>query len=193
MDDEGHYPGYFDVSTDPLSQASDRASICLFLRGDATREEELELNQESGVLKLATGRTCGIFATEGKYSAGLLTAEISGAPGTVCLSSLDGKDLEKSRHMLLSHITDVQGAGTEYADAERKVLLKWGYGTLIERGRAEIAIAVAKPSKYKVYELDTAGRRIRTIPCRYSDEGIFFTVSTDNGQGEGRIYYEIEY
>jgi len=26
--------GYFDVSTDPLSQASDRASICLFLRGD---------------------------------------------------------------------------------------------------------------------------------------------------------------
>lgn len=193
VDDEGHYPGYFDVSTDPLSQASDRASICLFLRRDATREEELELNQESGVLKLATGRTCGIFATEGKYSAGLLTAEISGAPGTVCLSSLDGKDLEKSRHMLLSHITDVQGAGTEYADAERKVLLKWGYGTLIERGRAEIAIAVAKPSKYKVYELDTAGRRIRTIPCRYSDEGIFFTVSTDNEQGEGRIYYEIGY
>ena len=27
-------PGYFDLSTDPLSQASDRASICLFLRGD---------------------------------------------------------------------------------------------------------------------------------------------------------------
>ncbi len=26
--------GYFDVSTDPLSQASDRASLCLFLRGD---------------------------------------------------------------------------------------------------------------------------------------------------------------
>ena len=26
--------GYFDVATDPLSQASDRASICLFLRGD---------------------------------------------------------------------------------------------------------------------------------------------------------------
>ncbi|MBP5319723.1 MAG: hypothetical protein J6334_01960 [Kiritimatiellae bacterium] len=26
--------GYFDISTDPLSQASDRATICLFLRGD---------------------------------------------------------------------------------------------------------------------------------------------------------------
>ena len=29
-----HSPGYFDLSTDPLGQASDRASICLFLRGD---------------------------------------------------------------------------------------------------------------------------------------------------------------
>lgn len=27
-------PGYFDMATDPLGQASDRASVCLFLRGD---------------------------------------------------------------------------------------------------------------------------------------------------------------
>ena len=27
-------PGYFDVATDPLGQAGDRASVCLFLRGD---------------------------------------------------------------------------------------------------------------------------------------------------------------
>ncbi|HNX36259.1 MAG TPA: cellulase family glycosylhydrolase [Kiritimatiellia bacterium] len=33
FDGEGS-AGYFDVATDPLSQASDRASLCLFLRGD---------------------------------------------------------------------------------------------------------------------------------------------------------------
>jgi hypothetical protein len=32
--------GYFDVATDPLSQASDRASICLFLRGDLAAANE---------------------------------------------------------------------------------------------------------------------------------------------------------
>jgi len=34
MFDGGGALGYFDVSTDPLVQASDRASVCLFLRGD---------------------------------------------------------------------------------------------------------------------------------------------------------------
>ena len=34
IEDEKQSPGFFDLSTDPLSQASDRASILLFLRGD---------------------------------------------------------------------------------------------------------------------------------------------------------------
>ena len=34
MEDRVGFPGYFDVATDPLGQAGDRASICLFLRGD---------------------------------------------------------------------------------------------------------------------------------------------------------------
>ena len=191
LDDESHYPGYFDVSTDPLSQASDRASVCLFLRGDAVSDDELQMEQQTGVLRLATGRTCGIFAPDGRHTAGVLSADISGAPATVCLSSLDGRDLERSRHMLLSHITDVQGDGTLYADAERRVLLRWGRGTLIERGQAKIQIRLSRPRGLKVYELDTSGRRIETVPCRQTAEGIAFTVSTDNPQGQGRIYYEI--
>ncbi len=191
VDNEQHFPGYFDVSTDPLSQASDRASICLFLRGDAVSEDELQMDQQTGVLRLATGRTCGIFAPEGRYTAGVLSADISGAPGTVCLSSLDGRDLTKSRHMLLSHITDVQGDGNVYADTERKVLLRWGHGTLIERGQAQIFIRHDKPRRLRIYELDTAGRRLRPLPCTRSRDGIAFTVSTDNEEGQGRIYYEI--
>lgn len=190
-DNEAHYPGYFDVSTDPLSQASDRASICLFLRGDAQSEDQLLLDQQTGVLRLATDRTCGIFAPGGRHEAGVLRAEISGAPATVCLSSLDGRELSRSRHMLLSHITDVQGDHTVYADAERKVLLSWGRGTLIERGRAEISLRLAKPRGLKVYELDTSGRRLGTLPCRRTAEGISFEVSTDSPEGRGRIYYEI--
>ena len=143
------------------------------------------------MLRLSTRRTCGIFAPSGPHTAGVLTADISGAPATVCLSSLDGKDLTRSRHMLLTHITDVQGDGTVYADAERQVLLRWGHGTLIERGQAQIEIRLAKPRGLRVYELDTSGRRLAPVPCQQTDGGIAFTVSTDNGQGQGRIYYEI--
>ena len=34
MRDRAGSPGYFDVASDPLGQAGDRASVCLFLRGD---------------------------------------------------------------------------------------------------------------------------------------------------------------
>jgi len=191
LDDENHYPGYFDVATDPLSQASDRASICLFLRGDAQAGDELEMDSKTGVLKLNTARTCGIYAPEGMHSAGVLTANISGVPSTVCLSSLDNKSLQESKHMLLSHITDVQGAGTVYADSDRKILLKWGVGTLLERGKAQISIDTKKARKLKVYELDTAGNRVRRLNVQTSAGNISFTVSTDNEDGEGRIYYEV--
>jgi len=190
-DNPDHAPGYFDVATDPLSQASDRASICLFLRGDAMDEKELAMDNETGVLRLSTKRTCGIFASEGKHSAGILTTEISGAPATVCLTSLDGKGLETSRHMLLSHITDIQGDGTMYADEERKILLKWGQGALIEKGEAKITISATKPKKCEVYALDTSGRRTERIPYELTKDGISFTVSTHSGDGQGRIYYEI--
>ena len=71
------------------------------------------------------------------------------------------------------------------------MLLRWGHGTLIERGQAQIFIRHDKPRRLRIYELDTAGRRLRPLPCTRSRDGIAFTVSTDNEDGQGRIYYEI--
>ena len=52
--------GYFDVSTDPLSQATERASLCLFLRGDlAPAAEKVAVvlpAREVGVLKESASR-----------------------------------------------------------------------------------------------------------------------------------------
>ena len=40
---DGHgFPGYFDLGTDPLGMASDRASVCLYLRGDLQSLREAE-------------------------------------------------------------------------------------------------------------------------------------------------------
>ncbi len=45
MKDRSGFPGYFDVASDPLGQAGDRASICLFLRGDLAPLTDMIVNQ----------------------------------------------------------------------------------------------------------------------------------------------------
>jgi hypothetical protein len=66
LDGEGAM-SYFDVSTDPLAQASERASICLFLRGDlAPAEEQVAIALppgEVGALKASVTRTSPEWST----------------------------------------------------------------------------------------------------------------------------------
>ena len=61
MRDRTGFPGYFDVASDPLGQASDRASVCLFLRGDMpSLAERLALDVTDATGVPANGKTVGI-------------------------------------------------------------------------------------------------------------------------------------
>ena len=256
-------PGYFDLSTDPLSQASDRASICLFLRGDIApfasdrgvsllitpesmmttnscaynagpswtsavwnmrvgsclapegagglrvipREKAedsavtnwvqsvaapaaLRLDREKGAFTIDTPRTCGGFAPSGTIAAGPLTATLGGVAATVWASSLDDAPVATSRRILLSHLTDVQGDGTKFAGPERTILLGYGKGALVRNGTAKVALALAEPGEYAVYELETSGRRMGTVPSEVVDGKLSFTASVDGPHG-ARMLYEI--
>ena len=183
-------PAYFDCSTDPLTMASDKSTVLLFLRRDMAEERGLVMDSKTGDMLLTTERTCGIFTTGGEKEAGILRANVTGVPATVCASSLDGKAIKASDKILVSHLTDIQGRGTEYADMTRTILLKWGKGTLIEAGSARISLALDAPSTYVVYELDTAGNRIRTMKSSTKKGRLEFNAST-NGPSGGRMFYEI--
>ena len=88
-------PRYFDCATDPLMAASDRASVCLYLRRDAPQKNEkcrmnnekwqdgtaLRLDKERGSMTLVTPRTCGGFAESGRIEAGVLSFGIAGHDG----------------------------------------------------------------------------------------------------------------
>ena len=86
----------FDLAEDPLMAASDRAGVCLFLRGDAAKEQSderrvtsdereeadgsaLRLDRERGSMAIITPRTCGGFAESGRMDAGPLSFEIADA------------------------------------------------------------------------------------------------------------------
>ncbi len=80
LDGQG-VPGYFDCATDPLLAASDRAGVCLFLRGDAAQEEahaveKVKVETSRGSMAVVTPRTCGGFAESGRVDAGPLSFEI---------------------------------------------------------------------------------------------------------------------
>ena len=126
--------------------------------------------------------------------------------------NFDGEPLERSSHILRTHLTDVQGNGARYADASRKILLKWGRGCLVEAGAAAVELRI-QPLKrearlspqggdlsgeaalngvdgFTVYALDTAGNRTGEIPSALENGALRFRVSTASPNG-GRIYYEI--
>ena len=183
---------YFDLASDQLSLASDRASICLFLRRDIEpgADAALKMDRTRGSFTIDTPRTVGGFAPEGVIEAGPLKATIAGAPATVCVHSLDGKPVSKSRRMLLTHLTDVQGEGERFTDESMTVLLKWGKRPLAQNGSAEISLALDSPSKYDVWELAANGARVRKIAGRASGGRLDFTASVSGPDG-ARMLYEI--
>ena len=122
-------------------------------------------------------------------------------PTTLWASSLDGEPLERSSRILLTHLTDVQGYGTRYADDNRQILLKWGKAPLIEVGTADVELRIASDASANlandvndaniiVWSLDTAGNRIAEVPSQLENGVLRFRVCTAGPEG-GRIYYEI--
>ena len=156
----------------------------------AQAKPPLVLDRERGAFTIDTPCTCGGFAPEGVIDAGALRATVRGAPATVWVSSLDGADIAKSKRMLLTHVTDVQGEGAKFTDERMKTTLKWGGRPLVRIGAADVEIEMIDPAECTVYELDTAGRRKRRMPCAAKDGRLCLEVSTKGPDG-GRVCYEM--
>ena len=192
LDSDVSAPGYFDLASDPLSLASERASLCLFMRGDMApgADDALKIDRARGSFTIETPRTVGCFAPSGTIEAGALKAEISGASATVSVHSLDGEPVAKSRRMLLMHLTDVQGDGSKFEDESMTMLLKWGHRPLVRNGTAEISLALDQAGKCEVWELAANGRRVRKIESEVKDGTLHFTATVAGPDG-ARIMYEI--
>ena len=314
--------GFFDIASDPLSLAAERAALCLFLRGDLApldaeaplvldpaalrdpahgarflpslgdnakawkvrvgtrldapgqgpahstptpkRVVEAALSASSdpvtGTLLIDTPRTCGGFAEGGAHTAGPLRFEIFGGANsrrvaecaerdfdlpivdndeqlefvdnykhsstfqpfnlstddggdavaaTVWASSLDGEPLATSRRILVTHLTDVQNTGIEYADPDRTTLLKWGrLPHLMRNGSAEISLTLeAAPALFasgggatrrfpRIFRLSPSGRRLGEVPFNLAVSGeaqdiLSFAARTDYDPAAATYLYEI--
>ena len=178
----------------------------------------------AGTFLIDTPRTAGGFAESGAITAGPLKFTIlplhqssANQSATVWLSSLDGEPIAASSHLLLTHLTDVQNSGIEYADPDLRVLLAWGgLPHLMRNGAAEIELALEPrngpgPAEQNsslvthhsslrdggpavtVFRLSPSGRRLGEIPLNFdAASGILhFTVRTDYDPAAATYLYEI--
>ena len=264
---------YFDMSGDPLGLASERASICLFLRRDleplkktyalvlppkdlasmgaspmmatsfpwlswyaktgnivadaapagatwssrypdclsaksadvrqtvlpgATAEAmpvagdgAVQIDSETGMFLLKTARTCGGFAEGGVIVADALTADLGSTAATLWASSLDGKPIRESDHLLVTHLTDVQNSDITYADKNLTILLKWGHlPHLMRVGRAEVRLAVPE-GRWTVHVLAQSGRRRSTVPAVFANGTLTFTANVAADPSDASYLYEL--
>lgn len=191
----GQAVGYFDMSGDPLSLAGERASMCLFLRGDLAAGDTaaLKIDGRAGTMFLDTPRTAGGFVRSGMIQAGVFSADIGPrvSPATIWASSLDRKPLAQSGRILVTHLTDVQNSGARFADASMRVLLGWGgLPHLMRRGRADVSLALDDGS-FAVYVLDADGARRNEIPASYQNGKLSFVADSARDPGVASYLYEI--
>ncbi len=189
----GQAVDYFNMSGDPLSLAGERASMCLFLRGDlaAGDASALKVDGGKGTMTLDTPRTAGGFAPCGTIAAGAFTATIGETPTTLWASSLDGAPLRQSKRILVTHLTDVQNTGARFADETMKVLLNWGgLPHLMRRGRAEVSLAL-DAGAFTVYVLEADGSRRSEVPSTYQDGKLAFVADIARDPGAASYLYEI--
>lgn len=189
----GQAMDYFNMSGDPLSLAGERASMCLFLRGDlaAGDANALKIDGKKGTMFLDTPRTAGGFAPGGRIAAGAFAADVGEVATTIWASSLDGEPLVRSRRILLTHLTDMQNTGARFADETMKILLGWGgLPHLMRRGKAEVSLA-AEAGAFKVYVLDADGSRRNEVPATYSDGKLRFTADVARDPKAASYLYEI--
>ena len=160
--------------------------------GLAPGDGQMILDREKGVFGVVTPRTCGFSTEGGKAEAGPLSAEVSLAAAAVWASSLDDRPLATSRHLLVSHVTDVQDHGITFTDDTRQVLLKWGWiPHVMERGKAEISLRLEGDAQPVVHALKADGSRWRQLPSTFRDGVLSFTADTALSFDSATFQYEV--
>ena len=185
--------GLFSLSGDVLARATERAALCLFLRGDLAvgDADAVRADREAGTFTVGTARTAGGFTEDGRLTAGALTAACDKAPTAIWASTLDGEPFAASRRILVTHLTDLRNEGDTFLDDTRTLLLSWGKPPhLMRAGRSQVSLAVGAGAA-RVYALGTDGARVREVPCRMRDGRLLFTADVSADLASATFLYEI--
>ena len=137
------------------------------------KTETLTLQEPSGTAKNLSITGNKVFST---YSA----------------SAMDNKPLEKSRRILILHITDVKNGKNSYKMYKDKLrVYGWGgYPLLLRKAKAQVSLKNTAEGIAELYAIDITGKRLNSVPFTEKNGVLIFTA--DNTLGDTpSIGYEL--
>ena len=181
-------------AADPCTAAAERAVFALFARGDMAPDAPADAFViDKGGLTVKTPRTVGGFSprADGKIVASPFAATLKGSRAAIWVTSLTDAPVATSKHLLLTHLTEMQTEGTLFSDSRCDLLMLRGKGPyLVRDGSATVELAVEKASSFKVFSLLGDGTRSTRIPVEQKDGVLTFTVAV-RGDRTAQYLYEI--
>ncbi|WP_419642680.1 hypothetical protein [Victivallis vadensis] len=139
-----------------------------------TGEIQLAATQKS--MTIVTPRS-EVFAFLESASGKIASFKGDGSPLTAALLSLDGLPLDKSRKILLLHLTDIAGSRQKFIDEQCLQLESWGtLPLLVKRSRMEVSLNLPEAMKVEALRLD--GSSAATVKADYRDGALHFKADT---------------
>ena len=176
---------------------------------DLPPRDDVALDREAGWFKVATPRTCAVFAEGGVHTAGCMRVSLVAFPpvsgpsalsqlsgdavaATVWASSLDGEPLATSKHVLVGFLTDLRNTGEELEEEESAILVrKWGGPPhLVRAGKARVELAVG-PGDWRCHALSQGGRRLAEVPVARTEDGRLALDLDNAAAGTATMFWEL--
>ena len=184
-----HPAHYWDMSRDPFMIASERAMSALHLGGGTMSWTN---DVKGSYFTVATPYLAGAVVRNGKFSAGPLGGVADGVGAAIWAQSCDRRPLGKTGRILLTHLTQLENTGMKFVDEKRKILGDWGaLPYLVRCGKTLVTLSLSQ-GNWRVWRLDTDGRRRGEVKARLKDGKILeFTADTAGDPENATILYEI--
>ena len=162
------------------------------------------IDPESGKLNAANGQ---IFSNTRKQTFSVLTPECEAfvlpagengdgeffrvknrkGRGVFAALARDGRPLADSRRILLFHLTDTQAFKAKFSSPEMTLIERWGQlPHMAAAGTAEVSFPAGEGTE--LYALDTAGRRLASIPLTFRDGRTSAELNIFNPFGQTMLY-----
>ncbi len=128
-------------------------------------------------LTINTDRTVAIVQRSGTSSVGGVEVRDLSGPVTLAVSALDGKDLGKSRKMLVFVLTNALNTDMEFSDPEQTTLKSLGsFPPRIQEVSGWLSIRNSSAGDLAVWSLDQAGRRLMAVPSKVHGDVVSFSI-----------------
>lgn len=144
------------------------------------------LDSRRGLFRAVTpGCETLILPENAEETGSVLSVKNRTGRGVFAAISHDGRPLPQSGRILLLHLTDSQPEGIRFGNGKRTRLEEWGGpGYLAADGEAEITLKGLNAAEFRLYAVDTSGRRSAELPLRPAAKGgTAFTARVHSGAG----------